>query len=199
MSTRYLCESGRVPSVEMKYLRECRTYGMNDLQHIDEQRYGPVLVTLNPPFSPERNKIQGHHKYDHPILDAAAVDAQRRMHTIQGAGAVSYAGAWLNFGFHEDAWTSGLLAATRYAPSLADGISLPWAVEIVEGSSWAENPGKNADSTGTDGILVRMLVVAFDLAERSGLRSLVGSSFGSILGVALFVMNVLLPWKIELE
>jgi hypothetical protein len=43
---------------------------MNDLQHIPEEKYGPVLVTLNPPFEPAEDKIRGRWKYDHPILDA---------------------------------------------------------------------------------------------------------------------------------
>lgn len=43
---------------------------MNDLQHISEAKYGPVLVTLNPPFEPASEKIGGRWKYDHPVLDA---------------------------------------------------------------------------------------------------------------------------------
>jgi predicted NAD/FAD-binding protein len=46
------------------------TDGMNDLQHISEKKYGPVLVTLNPPFEPQADKIVGRFRYDHPVLDA---------------------------------------------------------------------------------------------------------------------------------
>lgn len=42
---------------------------MNDLQHIPQAKYGPVLVTLNAPFEPAADKIAGRWKYDHPVLD----------------------------------------------------------------------------------------------------------------------------------
>ncbi|KDR82518.1 hypothetical protein GALMADRAFT_151612 [Galerina marginata CBS 339.88] len=85
--------------------------GMNDLQHIPESRYGPVLVTLNPPFEPQEDTIRGRWKYDHPVLDSKAVRAQNEMYKIQNTRSISYAGAYLKYGFHEDGFTSGLLAA----------------------------------------------------------------------------------------
>lgn len=42
---------------------------MNDLQHLSEAKYGPVLVTLNPPFEPSLDKTMARFRYDHPILD----------------------------------------------------------------------------------------------------------------------------------
>lgn len=46
---------------------------MNDLQHIPESRYGPVIVTLNPPFEPDADKIFDRWKYTHPVLDAKVI------------------------------------------------------------------------------------------------------------------------------
>jgi len=43
---------------------------MNDLQHISEELYGPVLVTLNPPMHPRADRVVGRYRYDHPVLDA---------------------------------------------------------------------------------------------------------------------------------
>lgn len=43
---------------------------MNDLQHIPEVTTGPVLVTLNPPFEPQEDLIQGRWAYEHPVLDS---------------------------------------------------------------------------------------------------------------------------------
>lgn len=40
-----------------------------------------------------------------------AIHAQREMHRIQNTRGISYAGAWMNYGFHEDGFTSGLRAA----------------------------------------------------------------------------------------
>ncbi|KAI0696013.1 FAD/NAD(P)-binding domain-containing protein [Cytidiella melzeri] len=84
---------------------------MNALQHISETDHGPVLVTLNPPFEPHPDLVVGRYKYDHPILDADSIRAQRSMHTIQNTRGILYAGAWLRYGFHEDGFTSGLRAA----------------------------------------------------------------------------------------
>lgn len=89
------------------------TYGMNDLQDIPEDIHGPVLATLNPPpeVQIDENKVQGRWRYEHPVLDDKAVSAQRTMHLIQNKRSISYAGAYLKYGFHEDGFTSGLLAA----------------------------------------------------------------------------------------
>lgn len=53
-------------------ISEAVSDGMNDLQHIPESQYGPVLVTLNPPFQPKEDTIQGRYRYEHPVLDAKA-------------------------------------------------------------------------------------------------------------------------------
>jgi hypothetical protein len=43
---------------------------MNLLQHYRVEEFGPVLVTLNPPFEPRPETIRGRWAYDHPILDS---------------------------------------------------------------------------------------------------------------------------------
>ncbi|PPQ69909.1 hypothetical protein CVT24_003243 [Panaeolus cyanescens] len=73
--------------------------------------YGPVLVTLNPPFEPDPETVFGRWKYEHPVLDSQALRAQQEMHKIQNKRSISFAGAYLKYGFHEDGFTSGLLAA----------------------------------------------------------------------------------------
>ncbi|KAF8582834.1 FAD/NAD-binding domain-containing protein [Ramaria rubella] len=91
---------------------------MNDLQHISEDDYGPVLVTLNPPFEPRPGTVVGRYPYDHPVLNAEAWTSQRALPSIQNTRGISYAGAWTAFGFHEDGFTSGLVAASS-SPLLA--------------------------------------------------------------------------------
>lgn len=44
---------------------------MNVLQHLSEERHGPVLVTLNPPFPVDDDKVVGRYKYDHPMYSRA--------------------------------------------------------------------------------------------------------------------------------
>ncbi|KAF8318513.1 FAD/NAD-binding domain-containing protein [Clavulina sp. PMI_390] len=87
---------------------------MNHLQHIPESKYGPVLVTLNPPFEPKAETIVGRWKFDHPIVSAEAVQAQKLLPTIQNRRSIAFAGAWTQYGFHEDGFTSGVKAAQDY-------------------------------------------------------------------------------------
>lgn len=84
---------------------------MNGLQHISELEHGPVLVTLNPPFEPDSATVVARFQYEHPIMNADSIRAQRDMSSLQNIRGISYAGAWMKYGFHEDGFTAGLRAA----------------------------------------------------------------------------------------
>lgn len=43
---------------------------MNNLQHIPESEFGPVLVTLNPLFPPKEHLTYGTWEYSHPQFTA---------------------------------------------------------------------------------------------------------------------------------
>ncbi len=94
------------------------TYWMNRLQNIDERL--PLFVSMNPLREPDPALVHGEYAYDHPVFDAAAIAAQKRLGQIQGRGGIHYAGAWLGYGFHEDGLRSGLEAAARL------GVEAPW-------------------------------------------------------------------------
>lgn len=96
----------------------CVTYWMNPLQNLPDDK--PVFVTLNPHVPPAPEKTFARFEYEHPLFDQAALDAQRRLHTIQGQGGIWLAGAWMGYGFHEDGIASGL----RVARAL--GGDVPW-------------------------------------------------------------------------
>ncbi|KZW00950.1 FAD/NAD(P)-binding domain-containing protein [Exidia glandulosa HHB12029] len=112
----YLTSSSKAPdgSLKANVDQVALTYGMNDLQHIDEDKHGPVLVTLNPPFEPDPAKVVGRWSYDHPVLDAGATRAQALLPSIQNTRGISYVGAWTRYGFHEDGFTSGMRAAEAF-------------------------------------------------------------------------------------
>lgn len=44
------------------------TYWMNLLQSIPEKDFGPVLVTLNPPFEPKPELVSDEYWYEHPLF-----------------------------------------------------------------------------------------------------------------------------------
>jgi len=100
------------------------TYSMNLLQHISEKKFGPVLVTLNPPTEPDKSTVLGRWNYKHPVLDSQALISQNQMHTIQNYRGLSFAGAYLRYGFHEDGFTTGMRAAVEHL-----GVKAPFEIE----------------------------------------------------------------------
>jgi predicted NAD/FAD-binding protein len=75
----------------------------------------PVIVTLNPPFDPAPALVLREFEYRHPVLDEAALVAQRALSRLQGERRTWFAGAWLGYGFHED----GLQSAHAVAAGIA--------------------------------------------------------------------------------
>ena len=103
----------------------CVTYWMNNLQGIA----GPDLfVTLNPPSPPCPGRVILSRHFDHPMFDIAAIEAQRRLWTLQGVRRTWFAGAWFGAGFHEDGLQAGLAAAEDIG-----GVRRPWSVPDESG------------------------------------------------------------------
>lgn len=92
----------------------CLTYNMNILQHLDEETFGPVLVTLNPLHNPAPEHVQGRYTYSHPLYNALAIRSQSLLPRIQNTRGISYCGAWTKYGFHEDGFSSGLKVAMEH-------------------------------------------------------------------------------------
>jgi len=89
--------------------RVCLHYWLNVLQPLPFAQ--PVVESLNPvrPIAPDR--ILAEFEYHHPVFDAAAVAAQRRVPALQGRQHTWYCGAWVGYGFHEDGLKAGLSVA----------------------------------------------------------------------------------------
>jgi predicted NAD/FAD-binding protein len=83
----------------------CLHYLLNKLQPLPWQR--PVIVSLNPVRPIDPRQVHGEYDYAHPVFDAAALDAQRRLPGLQGVRHTWYCGAWTGYGFHEDGFASG--------------------------------------------------------------------------------------------
>lgn len=88
------------------------TYWMNRLQPLAFRR--PVLVSLNPATPPREDLTLETVSYAHPIFDAQATAAQLALPKVQGQGGVYVAGAWTGYGFHEDGFRSGRVAAEAW-------------------------------------------------------------------------------------
>jgi predicted NAD/FAD-binding protein len=97
------------------------SYLINKLQPLPFRT--PVIVTLNSTESPRTASILARFDYAHPAFDRRAIEAQRRLHTIQGPRRTWFCGAWTGHGFHEDGLKAGLAVAN------ALGCFAPWQAE----------------------------------------------------------------------
>lgn len=138
---------------------------MNTLGCIPEDIHGPVLVTSNPRDTLRQGTVSSRHQFAHPVFDQKCAVAQREFHTIQGTRNISYAGAWLGIGFHEDGFKAGMEAVANHIPN----VNLPFEIQEVN----REPP-------------VRVVSYLFDVLEYTGIRLLVGS----LLCVLLFVVRL---------
>ncbi|KAG9097801.1 hypothetical protein FRC06_007176 [Ceratobasidium sp. 370] len=133
-----------------------RTVLHADVDHINEQSHGPVLVTLNPPFEPRPELVVAQAQYEHPV----SVRAQSELPRIQNVRGISYAGAWTKYGFHEDGFTSGLRAATSI-PLANLRVSIPFAITSPDRASESVAVRKVVEQTIGVGESVRRLVSGF--------------------------------------
>lgn len=85
------------------------TYLINKLQPLPFE--DPIMVTLNPIHLPDENKTFKVIEYEHPVFDQPAIDAQKKLSTIQNKNNALFAGAWCGYGFHEDGLKAGISAA----------------------------------------------------------------------------------------
>ena len=97
------------------------TYWMNRLQRLSTPE--PILVTLNPRREPAPETVVHREHYRHPVLDAAAVQAQRVVWSLQGERRTWFCGAYFGAGFHEDGLQAGLAVAEALG-----GMRRPWRV-----------------------------------------------------------------------
>lgn len=98
------------------------SYWMNRLQNLWSP--DPLFVTLNPQRAPEPGRFIQLEHYEHPIFDAGAMQAQRRLWSLQGQRNTWFCGSYFGSGFHEDGLQSGLAVAEALG-----GVRRPWSVE----------------------------------------------------------------------
>jgi len=99
----------------------CVTYWMNRLQSLAFEQ--PLFVTLNPVREPESKRISAEFAYSHPLFDNHALQAQRRLWSLQGRRNTWFCGSYFGYGFHEDGLQAGLAVAEALG-----GVRRPWQV-----------------------------------------------------------------------
>ena len=92
------------------------SYCMNLLQGLRSPE--PFVVTLNRSEAIDPAKVLRRLHYQHPVYNAVSVAAQRRKDRIQGRNHTWFAGAYWDWGFHED--------GMRSAVDVAAGLGVDW-------------------------------------------------------------------------
>jgi len=100
------------------------SYLLNMLQPLPFK--SPVVVSLNPFREADPAKVLAEFEYDHPVFDAAAIDAQAHLPALQGKLNSWFAGAWTAYGFHEDGLKSGVDVAAML------GVVAPWRARSLD-------------------------------------------------------------------
>jgi uncharacterized protein len=97
------------------------SYWMNRLQGLSNAK--PMFLTLNAHRPVREDSILYAAEYSHPVFNARAMNAQRRLWSLQGRRNTWFCGAYFGAGFHED----GLQAGLAVAEALGGG-RRPWVV-----------------------------------------------------------------------
>jgi predicted NAD/FAD-binding protein len=87
-------------------------YWMNSLQGVSDRV--DYFVSLNCHDRVAPDKVLRRIDYEHPIFNLAAIAAQKelpQLNRLAPSQTTYYAGAWFNYGFHEDGFTSALECA----------------------------------------------------------------------------------------
>lgn len=106
----------------------CVTYWMNRLQNLPGEA---LFVTLNPNQEPRAETVLRSEVYEHPLFDAAAIAAQRRLWSLQGRRRTWFCGAYFGSGFHEDGLQAGLAVAEELG-----GLARPWTLAAPSSRIW---------------------------------------------------------------
>lgn len=110
--------ANQTPRQGMRDANVSVTYWMNRLQTLPDRT--PLFVSVNPGREPEPATVLLRRNFEHPMYDAAAIRAQRELHTLQGVRRTFFCGSYCGYGFHEDALSAGLDVAEQL------GVQRPW-------------------------------------------------------------------------
>ena len=84
-------------------------YWMNQLQGVSEKVN--YFVSINGAEDIDPAKVIQRIRYEHPLFDLPAIDAQKRLpelNQISPDQTTYYCGAWFRYGFHEDGFMSAV-------------------------------------------------------------------------------------------
>jgi uncharacterized protein len=86
-------------------------YWMNSLQGVSKNMN--YFVSINDTGNLKKDKILKVIDYHHPLFNKESVLAQKELKSLNQQGDIFYCGSYFKYGFHEDAFTSGLQLAEQ--------------------------------------------------------------------------------------
>jgi uncharacterized protein len=86
-------------------------YWMNSLQNVSQKKN--YFVSINGENSIDPKKIIQKIVYEHPIFSVASSNAADSLQSLNETGPIYFSGSYFRYGFHEDAFSSGLNAAEK--------------------------------------------------------------------------------------
>lgn len=99
----------RVDADEAGGLKATTVYDMNILQKVSKTRN--YFISINDPGLIDPQKVLWETVYHHPIFTVDAARVQRHLPELNKNGCTYFCGSYFRYGFHEDAFTSGLEVA----------------------------------------------------------------------------------------
>jgi predicted NAD/FAD-binding protein len=84
-------------------------YHMNNLQKVSGRK--DYFVSINDPGNIDPAKILWQGEYEHPLFSLGAIKAQDELSKLNQDGPIYFCGSYFRYGFHEDAFNSGLEVA----------------------------------------------------------------------------------------
>ncbi|KAM3084616.1 Cytochrome c oxidase assembly protein cox11, mitochondrial, variant 2 [Clarireedia jacksonii] len=168
-------EKMRIFSKELSMVKKIRderiekisiTFDMNRLQGIpmpnESGSPGRALVSMNPIHTPRG--VRASFVYYHPLFTSDSVLALKRMHLINGVSTVSFAGAWMGHGFHEDGCRAGMAAADDLLKNAEAGkyALLSDNAEVSQEESFKE---KRSMKTAACRVMIRGIQILIEISE----------------------------------
>ncbi len=100
----------RISEIENE-IQASTVYYMNQLQKISDKR--DYFLSINHGGTVDEKKILREFIYYHPLFTLDSIDAQKQLDSLNDSGPIYFCGSYFNYGFHEDALTSGINVSNK--------------------------------------------------------------------------------------
>lgn len=101
----------RIDRDEQNNLKTTTIYYMNNLQNVSKMKN--YFVSINDHGLVDPKYVLWERVYTHPVYNVNSQKAQKSLHKLNENGRLFFCGSYFKYGFHEDAFNSGLNVARK--------------------------------------------------------------------------------------